>query len=352
MTQPLARHFSGSIMIPQLPTRQLGKDGPKVTALGYGAMGLSAYYFPAAPDEDRLHFLDYVYRSGVLNWDTSDVYGDSEELLGKWFARTGKRNDIFLATKGGGGVDEEGNALVRSDPDYIKEACGRSLKKLGVSYVDMYYIHRLDKVTPIEKTIAAMVELKNDGKIHYLGLSECSETTLRRACKVHHISAVQIEYNPFSLDIEQNGLLEACRELGVAVVCYSPLGRGFLTGQFRSPDDFPEGDIRRFLPRFSPENFAKNLKIVEAFEEIARAKNVKVGSLALAWLLSQGNDIIPIPGTTKPANLDANIEALSITVTTEENAKIRAVVEAAGVAGGRYHAAWDDSFADTPPLEI
>lgn len=350
-------------MILKLPTRQLGKDGPKVTALGYGAMGLSSYYFPAAPDEERLHFLDYVYKSGVLNWDTSDVYGDSEELLGKWFAKTGKRNDIFLATKGGAGVDEEGNALIRSDPGYIKEACNRSLKKLGVTHVDMYYIHRLDKVTPVEKTVAAMVELKNEGKIHYLGLSECSETTLRRAlvtifrvtvsknpilliltewlyrCKVHHISAVQIEYNPFSLDIEQNGLLEACRELGVAVVCYSPLGRGFLTGQFRSPDDFPEGDIRRFLPRFSPENFPKNLKIVEAFEEIARAKNVKVGSLSLAWLLSQGNDIIPIPGTTKPANLDANIEALSITVTTEENAKIRAVVEAADVAGGRYHAA-------------
>jgi aryl-alcohol dehydrogenase-like predicted oxidoreductase len=144
-------------------------------------MGLSAYYFPAAPDEERLHFLDYVYRSGVHNWDTSDVYGDSEELLGKWFAKTGKRNDIFLATKGGAGVDEEGKALVRSDPGYIKEACNRSLKKLGVAHVDMYYIHRLDKVTPIEKTIAAMVELKNDGKIHYLGLSECSETTLRRA---------------------------------------------------------------------------------------------------------------------------------------------------------------------------
>ncbi|GAD95782.1 hypothetical protein SS1G_10900 [Paecilomyces variotii No. 5] len=334
----------------RLPTRQLGKDGPQVTALGYGAMGLSAFYAPAAPDEERLQFLDHVYNSGIVNWDTSDVYGDSEDLLGKWFAKTGKRNEIFLATKGGAGVDDEGKALVRSNPEYIKGACDRSLKRLGVESVDLYYIHRLDKVTPIEKTVAAMVELKDRGKIKYLGLSECSASTLRRACKVHHIAAVQIEYNPFSLDIEQNGLLAACRELGVAVVCYSPLGRGFLTGQLKSPDDFPEGDIRRFLPRFSPENFPRNLKIVDALQDIASTKNVSVSALSLAWLLAQGDDIIPIPGTTKAKNLDTNIQALSITLTPEENKRIRDVVEAAGVSGGRYHAAWDDSFADTPEL--
>jgi hypothetical protein len=158
-------------------------------------------------------------------------------------------------------------------------------------------------------------------------------------CKVHHIAAVQVEYNPFSLDIEQNGLLAACRELGVAVVCYAPLGRGFLTGQLKSPDDFPEGDVRRFLPRFSHENFPKNLKIVEAVEEIAKSKGINTSTLALAWLLAQGDDIIPIPGTTKPKNLDANIQALSVTLTPEENKEIRDVVEAAGVSGGRYHAA-------------
>ncbi|KAJ5802370.1 uncharacterized protein N7503_004820 [Penicillium pulvis] len=337
-------------MMPKLPTRQLGKDGPLVTALGYGAMGLSAYYAPAAPDEERLQFLDYVYNSGILSWDTSDVYGDSEELLGKWFSRTGKRNEIFLATKGGGGLNDKGEALIRSDPEYIKGACDRSLKKLGLDSVDLYYIHRLDKVTSIEQTVAAMVELKNEGKIKYLGLSECSASTLRRACKVHHIAAVQIEYNPFSLDIEQNGLLSACRELGVAVVCYAPLGRGFLTGQLKSPDDFPEGDIRRFLPRFSPENFPRNLKIVQALEDIAEAKATNVSSLALAWLLAQGDDIIPIPGTTKAKNLDTKIQALSITLTPEENTRIRELVESAGVSGGRYHAAWDDSFADTPEL--
>lgn len=168
-------------MAPKLPTRQLGKNGPEITALGYGAMGLSAYYMPAAPDEERLQFLDYVYNSGVLNWDTADVYGDSEDLLGKWFVKTGKRDEIFLATKGGGGVDDQGNALVRSDPEYIKEACNRSLKRLGVGSVDLYYIHRLDRVTPIEKTIGAMVELKNQGKIKHLGLSQCSASTLRRA---------------------------------------------------------------------------------------------------------------------------------------------------------------------------
>jgi aryl-alcohol dehydrogenase-like predicted oxidoreductase len=168
-------------MAPKLPTRQLGKNGPQVTALGYGAMGLSAYYAPAAPDEERLKFLDYVYNSGILSWDTSDVYGDSENLLGKWFTKTGKRSEIFLATKGGAGVDEEGKSLVRSDPEYIKKACVKSLERLGLDSVDLYYIHRLDKVTPIEKTVAAMVELKNQGKIKYLGLSECSANTLRRA---------------------------------------------------------------------------------------------------------------------------------------------------------------------------
>ena len=168
-------------MAPKLPTRQLGRDGPQVTALGYGAMGLSAYYFPAAPDEERLQFLDYLYNSGIHNWDTSDVYGDSEDLLGKWFAKSGKRGEIFLATKGGAGVDGEGKAYVRSDPEYVKDACSRSLKRLGLDSVDLYYIHRLDKVTPIEKTVAAMVELKNEGKIRYLGLSECSANTLRRA---------------------------------------------------------------------------------------------------------------------------------------------------------------------------
>lgn len=168
-------------MPPELPTRQLGKNGPRVTAMGYGAMGLSAYYAPAASDEERLQFLDYVYNSGIANWDTSDVYGDSEILIGKWFVKTGRRNEIFLATKGGGGVDAEGKALVRSDPEYIKGACDMSLEKLGVDSIDLYYIHRLDKVTPVEKTVAAMVELKNQGKIKYLGLSECSANTLRRA---------------------------------------------------------------------------------------------------------------------------------------------------------------------------
>ena len=168
-------------MAPQLKTRQLGKDGPHVTALGLGTMGLSAYYFPAAPDEERLQFLDYVYGSGIHSWDTADVYGDSEDLLGKWFSKSGKRSEIFLATKGGGGVDEEGKAYVRSDPEYVKDACNKSLKRMGVDWVDLYYMHRLDKVTPIEKTVAAMAELKNEGKIRYLGLSECSANTLRRA---------------------------------------------------------------------------------------------------------------------------------------------------------------------------
>lgn len=168
-------------MSPLLPTRQLGKDGPQVTAIGYGAMGLSAFYAAAAPDAERLQFLDYVFDSGIHNWDTADVYGDSEELIGKWLARSGKRDQLFLSTKGGGGVDGKGQSVVRSDPEYIKDACSKSLSKLGVDNVDLYFIHRLDKVTPVEKTVSTMVELKNEGKIKYLGLSECSASTLRRA---------------------------------------------------------------------------------------------------------------------------------------------------------------------------
>ncbi|KAH0566298.1 hypothetical protein GP486_000298 [Trichoglossum hirsutum] len=274
-------------------------------------------------------------------------------MIGEWFKRTGKRDQVFLATKFGA-VWNGREVVMRSDPEYVRQACGKSLKRLGVDYIDLYYMHRTDKKTPIEETVRAMVELKNEGKIKYLGLSEVSAETLRRACTVHHIAAVQVEYSPFTIDIEdpQVGLLKACRELGVAVVAYSPLARGFITGRYRSPDDFGEGDFRRAVPRYSPENFPKNLKLVDQFADLAKKKGCTPGQLCLAWLLAQGDEIIPIPGTKKIKYLEENLGALNVKLTLEEKAVIRLAVDAAEVHGDRYDASMMGSLlADTPPLK-
>lgn len=225
-------------------------------------MGLSGFYGKPKPDEQRFAILDHAYQKGERHWDSADMYMDSEDLLGRWFkANPDKRDGIFLTTKFANLVKEDGTRAVDSSPEYVKKACEKSLKRLGLPYVDLYYCHRLDGITPVEKTVEAMVELKKAGKIKYLGLSECSSDSLRRAHKVHPISAVQIEYSPFSLDIEteQINLLKTCRELGVATVAYSPIGRGMITGAIRKPEDFEEGDFRKFAPRFSAENFPKNL---------------------------------------------------------------------------------------------
>jgi len=338
--------------MPQLPTRKLGKNGPSVTALGNAVC--SSFYGSTESDEERLKVLDAAYAAGERFWDSADIYGDSEELIGKWFDKTGKRDEIFLATKFGNRRTDDGQLSVRNDPEYVKEACDKSLKRLGVKKIDLYYCHRLDGKTPIEKVVQAMAELKQAGKIDYLGLSEVSSESLRRAYKVHPIAAVQMEYSPFSLDIEseQTNLLKTCRELGVAVVAYSPLGRGFLTGQYRSPDDFEEGDFRRFSPRFSPENFPKNLKVVDKISELAKRKGVTAGQLTLAWLLAQGEDIIPIPGTKKIKYLEENLGALKFTLTEQENKAIRDVVESAEVAGERYPTRMNNRlFANSPALE-
>lgn len=272
----------------------------------------------------------------------------------RWFKRTGRRNDIFLATKFANWVAPDGSRKVRNDPDYIREACDKSLKRLGVDYIDLYYCHRVDANIPIEQTVGVMAELKKAGKVKYLGLSECSADTLRRACKVEHIDAVQIEYSPFTMDIEdpQIGLLAACRELGVATVAYSPLGRGFLTGALKSPDDFEEGDFRRFAPRFSKENFPKNLKLVDTIKKIADEKGCTPGQLVLAFLLAQGDDIIPIPGTTKEKNFDENMGSLKVKITKEDDQKIRKAIEQAEVHGGRYpEASAKALFVSTVPLK-
>jgi len=257
----------------------------------------------------------------------------------RWFAKTGNRSKIFLCTKFANIRRPDGTSQVRNDPPYIREACAKSRKRLGLAEgdaIDLYYCHRIDPNVPIEQTVETMAELKKEGKIKYLGLSECSAETLRRACKVHHISAVQVEYSPFSMDIEQVGLLDTCRELGVAVIAYSPLSRGFLTGTIKSHDDMDEDDRRRIMPRFSKENFPNNMVLVEKLAAIAKEKGCTIGQLTLAWLMRQGTDIIPIPGTSKYKNFDENMGSLKVELSDEEDKAIREKVEAAEVTGDRY----------------
>lgn len=258
-------------------------------------------------------------------------------LLFRWFKKTGKRNDIFLATKFANSF-ENGKMVVRNDPDYIRKACDTSLKRLGIDQIDLYYCHRMERSQPVEITVRTMQELKKQGKVKYLGLSECSSETLVRACKVEHIDAVQIEYSPFTLDIEdpQIALLKTCRELGVAVVAYSPLGRGFLTGRFHGPEDFPEGDFRKNAPRFSADNFHKNLELVDGILTLSKKKNCTPAQLTLAWLMAQGPGVIPIPGTSNIKNFKENMGALDVKLTKEEEAQIRKICEGAKVAGDRY----------------
>jgi aryl-alcohol dehydrogenase-like predicted oxidoreductase len=256
----------------------------------------------------------------------ADIYGDSEELLGKWFAANPeKRNNIFLATKFGLKTGPEGTSI-DSSPEYAREAIEKSLKRLALTYIDLYYVHRLDQVSPIEKTIEALVELKKAGKIKYIGLSECSSTSLSRAHAVHPISCVQMAYSPFCLDIElpKYALLATARELGVAIVPYNPLANGPLNGAIRKKEDYTkDGDSRGFLPWFSDENFPKNLAIVDQIGHIAKEKGITVAQLTLAWILSQGDDFFPIPGTTKVKRLAENLASFDIVLTREEEILIR-----------------------------
>ncbi|EGP83223.1 uncharacterized protein MYCGRDRAFT_77172 [Zymoseptoria tritici IPO323] len=353
--QNLASKATGGAVGPTLPVRKLGKNGPTITALGYGTMGLSAFYGAPKPDAERFAVLDKAFDLGELFWDSADMYQDSEDLLGAWFKQNpGKREKIFLATKFANCSDAEGNRWVDSTPEYCRKACEKSLKRLGVESIDLYYAHRLDGKTPVELTVRELKKLKEEGKIKYIGLSECDSDSLRRACKVEHIDAVQIEYSPFSLDIEseQIGLLKTARELGVAIVAYSPIGRGMLGGQIRSPKDFEEGDFRTFAPRFSEENFPKNLELVGRITEIAKKKNCTASQLTLAWLMAQGDDIFPIPGTTNLSRLEENVNSLKVKLSKEEEQEIRKACENAVVSGARYPEAFAAScFASTPPLK-
>ncbi|KAK4186699.1 NADP-dependent oxidoreductase domain-containing protein [Podospora australis] len=337
----------------QLSTRKLGKNGPEIPAIGFGLMGLSTAYGSVGSDEDRLKVLDRAWELGYTNWDSADMYADSEDLLGKWFAlHPERRADIFLATKFGLRPSSTG-LLVDSSPEYCRQQCENSLKRLGIQQIDLYYIHRVDGKTPIENTMVELVKLKKEGKIKYIGISASSADTLRRASTVDHVDAYQVEYSPWALDIEgpeTNFVLETCRELGTAVFAYSPLGRGIMTGQIRSPDDFEPGDLRRLFPRFSKENFPKNLELVDKFKELAAKKGCTSGQLTMAWLMAQGEDIFPIPGTKSIKYLEENVGAVNVTVSTEEEREIRSRIDNFGFAGIRVPPGLLDELNDTPPL--
>ncbi|KAH8093954.1 Aldo/keto reductase [Cristinia sonorae] len=337
-------------MSSQLPTRKIGTD--QVTAIGWGAMGLSAFYGTPLPDEERFKLLDAVHARGCTFWDSADIYGDSEELIGAWFKRTGKRGDIFIATKFG--LTPNVPRFVTGTAEYARESVDRSLKRLGIDQIDLYYLHRPDPQVPIEITVGAMAEAVKEGKVRYLGLSECSADTLRRAHAVHPIAALQVEYSPFTLDIEDEkiALLKTARELGVTIVAYAPIGRGLITGQYKGPEDFEEGDFRRAISRYSKENFPNILKLADGLKEIGAKHGATAGQVAIAWLLAQGDDIIPIPGTTKVKYLEENLGAINVKLTSEDLVAVRQIAEQADATqGDRYPPSFMKvHFADTPAL--
>ncbi|KAH6854360.1 NADP-dependent oxidoreductase domain-containing protein [Chaetomium sp. MPI-CAGE-AT-0009] len=329
----------------------LGADGPAISAFGFGAMGMSTGYGSVGSDEDRFKVLDRAWEIGCVNWDTADVYGDNEDFIGKWFKlHPERRKDIFLATKFGLKASAEG-VVVDSSPEHCKQSLEKSLQRLGVESIDLYYMHRADPNVPIEKTVQAMGELQNAGKIKHLGLSEVSSSTLRRAHAIHPISAVQVEYNPWTLDIEGpsgTNLFDTCKELGIAVVAYSPLGRGILTGRYRSKEDFEPGDIRINMERFQGKNFQKNLVLVDKFNEIAKRKGCSSSQLVLAWLVAQWDKVIVIPGTKNIKYLEENFGAEKVRITEEEERELREVVSSAGISGSRDP--FFGQFVDTAPL--
>ncbi|KZT55737.1 Aldo/keto reductase [Calocera cornea HHB12733] len=322
-----------------LPTRKIGDISVPIP--GWGCMGLSALYATDKKDDDFLPVFKAAYDAGVRMWDTADVYGrdglgENERLIGWAMKKLGiSREDIFLCTKF---AVLAGFAGVRGDPEYVHQACEASLKALGTDYIDLYYQHRVDPKTPIEETVRALKELQDAGKIRHIGLSECSESTLRRACKIAKIDAVQIEYSLFETSVETNGVLDACKELGVTFVGYSPLGRGFLTGKFQRRSDLPADDWRLGIPRFSEENFPKNIELVHKVAEMAKAKGCTTGQLALAWIFAQGENVLAIPGTTRKEALLENVGCTKVALTKEDLDEIRKILDQFPVSGTRYPA--------------
>jgi aryl-alcohol dehydrogenase-like predicted oxidoreductase len=319
-----------------MKTRRLGKNGPTVSALGLGCMGMSEFYGPG-DEQESLATLERALELGIDFFDTADMYGPhtNEELLGRFLR--GKRDRVVLATKFGVVRDRENPAIrgISGRPEYVRSACEGSLRRLGVDTIDLYYQHRVDPETPIEETVGAMARLVDEGKVRYLGLSEAAPETLRRASAVHPITALQTEYSLWSRDPE-DGILDACRELGVGFVAYSPLGRGFLTGQIKRYEDLAPDDFRRHSPRFQGENFQRNLDLVRHIEEIAAGKGCTPAQLALAWVLAQGEDIVPIPGTKRRKYLEENAGAVDVTLTPEDLRRIDEAAPKGAAAGTRY----------------
>lgn len=318
-------------------TRKLGSQGLEVSALGLGCMGMSDFY----GGRDEAEAVATIHRAldlGVTFLDTADMYGPftNEVLVGK--AITDRRDGVVLATKFGNVRSENGEYLgIRGDAEYVRQACDASLKRLGVDHIDLYYQHRVDPSTPIEETMGAMADLVKAGKVRYLGLSEAAPETIRRAHAVYPVTALQTEYSLWSREPEEE-ILQTVRELGIGYVAYSPLGRGFLTGQIRRIEDLAEDDYRRTAPRFQGDNFQKNLDLVAEIETMAREKGCTPSQLALAWLLGQGGDIVPIPGTKKRTRLEENVGALDVQITGEDRSRIDRILPPGAAAGTRYDA--------------
>ena len=318
-----------------METRPLGRQGLVVSAQGLGCMGMSEFY-AGRDDAESVATIHRALDLGVAFLDTADMYGPhtNEVLVGK--AIRDRRSEVVLATKFGNMRGADGSFLgVNGKPEYVRSACDASLARLGVDVIDLYYQHRVDKAVPIEETVGAMAELVRAGKVRFLGLSEASPATIRRAHATHPISALQSEYSLWTRDPEEN-VLAACRELGIGFVPYSPLGRGFLTGRFRRWEDLPESDYRRVHPRFVGENFAKNLEVVARVEELAREKGCTPAQLALAWVHAQGTDVVPIPGTKSRARLEENVGALAVSISKDDLARIDAAAPKGFTAGPRY----------------